>query len=53
MVAYRAATAILADRIVFLEDGRITGEGTHEQLLAALPTYADVVNAYDQEEIDG
>lgn len=53
MVAYRAATAILADHIVFLEDGRIIGEGTHEQLLEVLPSYSELVNAYDEEQIDG
>lgn len=52
MVAYRAATAILADHIVFLEDGKIVGEGTHESLLSSLPVYSELVNAYEQEGYD-
>ena len=28
---------------VVLEDGRIVGEGTHEELLVSCPTYAEIV----------
>ena len=48
VVAYRRATIALADEIVFVEDGLVRARGSHEQLMAALPAYADLVTAYDQ-----
>ena len=48
VVAYRKATIGLADEVVFLEGGRIADRGTHAELLARSPAYADLVNAYEQ-----
>lgn len=45
VVAYRASTIALADRVLFLEDGRIVAEGHHAQLLE-YPAYANLLNAY-------
>ncbi len=47
VIAYRVATIGLADRVLFLDGGRITAEGTHEQLLAH-PSYEAMVSAYER-----
>ncbi len=54
VVAYRLSTIRLADRVIFLENGRVAGTGTHEELLATLPGYAAIIRAYEQEaeEVD-
>jgi len=52
VVAARRATILLADRIVFLEDGRVTATGTHAELLTAVPGYARLLDAYEQDAAD-
>jgi ABC-type multidrug transport system fused ATPase/permease subunit len=47
VVAYRKATISLADEVVHVEDGRVVGRGTHEDLLDSSPAYAQLVNAYE------
>jgi ABC-type multidrug transport system fused ATPase/permease subunit len=47
LIAYRVSTIALADRVLFLEDGRIAAEGTHAQLLA-YPAYEAMVRAYER-----
>jgi len=43
IIAHRAATIALADRVVLLDGGRIVAEGTHQELLASSPRYRDVL----------
>jgi ATP-binding cassette, subfamily B, bacterial len=50
VVAYRKATIALADEVVYLRDGHVVDQGTHAELLARNPGYADLVNAYEQEQ---
>jgi ATP-binding cassette, subfamily B, bacterial len=43
IIAHRAATIALADRVVLIDEGRIAAEGTHEQLLATSDRYRHVL----------
>ena len=45
IVAQRVSTIIDADQILVLEDGRIVGQGTHEELLETSETYAEIVSS--------
>jgi ATP-binding cassette subfamily B protein len=45
IVAQRVSTIRDADRIVVLDAGRVVGTGTHEELLAGNPVYAEIVNS--------
>ena len=51
VVAHRASTVLLADRVALLQDGRITHVGDHRELLATVPAYRDLLAA-DAEEAD-
>jgi ATP-binding cassette, subfamily B, bacterial len=48
VVAHRASTVLLADRVALLADGRIAAVGTHAELLATVPAYRDLL-AQDSE----
>jgi ATP-binding cassette subfamily B protein len=45
VVAQRVSTIIRADQILVLEDGESVGLGTHDELLAGCPTYAEIVES--------
>lgn len=45
LVGQRVATVQEADQIVVLEDGHVVGLGTHAELLAGCPTYAEIVSS--------
>jgi ATP-binding cassette subfamily B protein AbcA/BmrA len=44
VIAHRLSTVFEADQIIVLERGRITGQGTHEELLNTHPLYQKLVN---------
>jgi ATP-binding cassette, subfamily B, bacterial len=50
VVAYRLSTIRLADRVIFLEDGRVKATGPHTHLLATEPGYAAIIHAYERGE---
>jgi ABC-type multidrug transport system fused ATPase/permease subunit len=50
VVAYRLSTIRLADRVIFLENGRVAGTGTHEELMQSTPGYAAIIRAYEMGE---
>ena len=52
IVAQRIATVKKADRIVVLSDGRISGIGTHEELLADNTIYKDIYESQMGKEKD-
>ena len=43
IVAQRVSTIADADQILVVEDGRVVGKGTHDQLILGCPTYAEIV----------
>ena len=49
VVAYRMATIQLADRIVYLEQGRVVDTGTHRELVGRCEGYEQLVTAYARE----
>lgn len=48
IVAYRRSSILLADEVIYMEDGRILGRGRHEELLG-LAGYADILEAYEED----
>jgi len=52
VIAHRAATIALADRVVLLDGGRIVAQGAHDDLLAHDPKYRQVMAAVDRGEAD-
>jgi ABC-type multidrug transport system fused ATPase/permease subunit len=47
VIAYRVSTIALADRVFFLENGRVAAQGPHDKLLA-YPAYESMVRAYEK-----
>ncbi|MDX9959737.1 MAG: ATP-binding cassette domain-containing protein, partial [Spirochaetia bacterium] len=43
IVAHRLSSILKADKILFFKDGRIIAQGRHEELLANLPEYGELV----------
>jgi ABC-type multidrug transport system fused ATPase/permease subunit len=50
VIAYRLSTIRLADRVLYLEDGRLRATGSHEELMASQPGYAAMIRAYERGE---
>jgi ATP-binding cassette subfamily B protein len=50
IVAQRVSTILRADRIVVLDEGRVSGIGTHEELMKTCETYREIVYSQLTEE---
>jgi ATP-binding cassette subfamily B protein len=51
VVAHRASTVMLADRVALLQNGTITHVGLHHDLLATVPAYRDLLGGDDEDEL--
>jgi ATP-binding cassette, subfamily B, bacterial len=49
VVAYRRSSIVLADEVVYVEDGRVVAQGPHDELLVHVPGYAALLQAYDED----
>jgi ATP-binding cassette, subfamily B, bacterial len=52
VVAHRASTVLLADRVALLQDGTITHVGDHRELLTTVPAYRDLLAADADDDLD-
>lgn len=50
IVAYRRSSIVLADDVIYIEDGRVIGRGAHDELYRDLAEYRELIDAYEQED---
>lgn len=50
LVAQRVSTVMDADMILVIDEGKLVGKGTHEELLATNETYQEIVHSQLREE---
>ena len=53
LVVHRPSTVALADRVAFLDAGRVVAVGTHSELLDRVPEYRAVLSAEADERPPG
>ena len=51
IIAQRISSVIEADKIIVLNDGKIAGEGTHQELLADCSEYQDIYYSQAEKEV--
>lgn len=51
-VASRPSTIALADDVLYLVDGQVVAHGRHEELLAAVPAYRELIEAFEHDRAD-
>jgi ATP-binding cassette, subfamily B, bacterial len=52
VVAHRASTVLLADKVALLQGGTITHVGTHRELLATVPAYRNLLAADADDDLE-
>ena len=45
IVTQRASSVMNADKVIVLDDGKVAGIGTHEELLASCPVYKEIYDS--------
>jgi ABC-type multidrug transport system fused ATPase/permease subunit len=50
IVAYRRSSIVVADEVIYIEDGRVVARGTHDQLYQSVAGYRGLIEAYGQLE---
>jgi ABC-type multidrug transport system fused ATPase/permease subunit len=50
IVAYRRSSIVMADEVIYIEEGRVVDRGTHEQLYQSVSGYRGLIDAYGQLE---
>ena len=54
IVAQRISTIMNADQIIVLEEGKIVGKGTHDELIKNCETYKQIaLSQLSEEELEG
>ncbi|HZD23180.1 MAG TPA: ABC transporter ATP-binding protein, partial [Acidimicrobiia bacterium] len=48
IVAYRRSSIVLADEVIYVEDGRVIDRGSHETLYRTLGAYRELIDAYEK-----
>ncbi len=51
VVAQRVASIRDADQILVLDGGKLVGKGTHQELVAGCPTYAEIVTSQTEDRV--
>ena len=53
LIAHRVSTVERMDKLIYVDDGRVTAVGTHDELLASCPDYRRAVELQQLEEEEG
>lgn len=53
IIAQRISSVVQADKIIVLEEGKVVGNGTHEELLKTCLAYRDICDSQMSKEVKG
>jgi ATP-binding cassette subfamily B protein len=52
LIAHRLSTISLAERVILLDQGKVLATGTHQELLARVPRYSEILSQQDLLEVE-